>query len=129
MLSESGLFNLTKNMNKPTSFDCHSFLDNHTFAIVEISTKHSSLNNSAKSYHWLLVHKIHLTVRELQITSTDDSNSVQERYFDMGYMKFDARTGVFISQESNQPHPLCNLSCKDIPVILLQAVESYLQTA
>lgn len=116
-------------MNKPTSFDCHSFLDNHIFAIVEISTKNPLTHTNGKSYHWLLVHKVQLTVRELQLKSRDDSDAVHERYFDMGYLKFDSSNGVFIVQENHELHPLSNLSCQDIPSVLLEAVENYLQAA
>lgn len=114
-------------MNKPTSFDCHSFLDNHIFAIVEISTEDPSIHANGKNYQWLLVHKVQLTVSKLQLKSRDDSAAVHERFFDMGYLKFDSSAGVFITQEKQELHPLSNLSCKDIPPVLLEAVENYLQ--
>lgn len=128
MSSDSKYNSLTKNMNKLNNFDCHSFLDNDTFVIIEISTTSSS-QNSEKYYQWLLVHKAQLTVRKLQLKSRDDSATIHERYFDLGYLKFDAQAGVFISQQNNELCPLSNSSCDGIPQVLLQAIENYLQTA
>lgn len=78
---------------------------------------------------WLLIHKRQLNVRQLQLKSRDDSSSVHERYFDLGYLKFDAQAGVFIQQQSNELHQLINSNCEGIPEQLLIAVEAYLQAA
>ncbi|TKC05967.1 hypothetical protein [Pedobacter frigoris] len=60
------------------------------------------------------------------MNSRDDSASVHERFFDMGYLKYDASTGVFITQENNQLHPLHNINCSEIPENIRLAVENYL---
>jgi hypothetical protein len=113
-------------MNPSNRFDCHSYLDNTTLAILEISTKVNFSDPTSKSYHWLLINKSTLQVKVLQLHSRDDSTYVQERFFDIGYLKYDANTGVFIPQNSQELHPLENLTCNDIPKILLKAVENYL---
>lgn len=107
-------------------FDCHSFLNNDTLAILEISTKSDSADPQATAYHWLLIDKRTLNVKKLNLNSRYNSPSIQERYFDMGYLKYDATTGVFIPQHSSEIHPLEHLTCDDIPKNLLNAVAAHL---
>lgn len=108
------------------SFDCHAFLNNTTLAILEISTRTNSPHPATRAYHWLLIDKRTLNVKTLHLNSRDDSTSIQERYFDMGYLKYDAIAGVFIAQDSNEFHPLEHLTCDDIPKNLLGAVDDHL---
>ena len=116
---------LNQKMNT-LNFNCHSFLDNRTISLLEISIKDHSTHAPTIIFHWLLINKQSLKVTTLQLKSRDDSDSIQERFFDLGYLKYDASTGVFISQQTNELHPLDNTSCHHVPDPLLQAVESYL---
>lgn len=113
-------------MTLTNSFDCHAYLNNTTLAILEISTKADSSHPTNRAYHWLLIDKRTLNVKTLHLNSRDDSTSVQERYFDMGYLKYDAITGVFIAQDSNEFLTLEHLTCDDIPKNLLVAVDNHL---
>jgi len=116
---------LNQKMNTQ-NFNCHSFLDNNTISLLEISVKDNTTAAPTLSFYWLLINKQSLKVTRLQLKSRDDSDSIQERFFDLGYLKYDASTGVFISQHSNELHPLENTSCHHVPDPLLQAVENYL---
>ena len=112
-------------MTRPISFNCHAFLDNDTLCILEISLQHKS-RSEEHQYHWLIVNKNDLTVRPLKLKSTDSSPSVKERFFDLGYLKYDATTGVFIEVSATEFHPLENKNCNQVPDAYLNVVESYL---
>ena len=116
---------LNQKMNT-LNFNCHSFLDNKTISLLEISIKDNSTHAPTIIFHWLLINKQSLKVNSLQLRSRDDSDSIQERFFDLGYLKYDSSTGVFISQKTHELHTLENTNCHHVPGPLLQAVESYL---
>lgn len=110
------------------SFDCHCFLDNKTLSLLEISTNTNSAEGPLKTYHWILIEKSFLKVTKLQLKTRDDSNTVHERFFDIGYLKYDLSTGVFICQSNEALHPLEKTTCNDVPETILKAVENYLST-
>jgi hypothetical protein len=108
------------------SFNCHAFLDNTTICILEISVKTPALNFVPRSFHWILIHKLDLSVRELSLKARDDSNWVQERFFDMGYLKYNSSEGIFISAPANELHPLQPRDCSHVPEMYLSAVEAWI---
>jgi hypothetical protein len=109
------------------SFNCHAFLDNTSLCILEISINVATGSSVNSSFHWLLIHKQDLSVRELRLKSRDDSNWVQERFFDIGYLKYNASEGIFIPAGNQQMHPLALQECSDIPAAYLNAVAQWTQ--
>ncbi|RZK82394.1 MAG: hypothetical protein EOO92_01890 [Pedobacter sp.] len=115
-----------KAMNRSISFNCHAFFDNNTLCILEISVSSDKFTAQEQHYRWLLINKKNLSVRPLDLKSSDSSPSVQERFFDLGYLKYDSETGIFIEVSATELHPLENKNCDKVPTEYLQAVENYL---
>ncbi|TDQ11200.1 hypothetical protein ATK78_0316 [Pedobacter metabolipauper] len=83
-------------------------------------------NTWPKNENWFLVNKTDLSVRPLNVKARDCSNSVQEFFFDLGYLKFNSSSDVFIEVQKNGLHPLENKDCDHVPMSYLMAIESYL---
>lgn len=111
-------------MNGQTGFDCHDFFDNSTLCILEISTIDSTTKQ--KCFEWLLIKKANLSVKKMELKTRDSSSDVQERYFDLGFLKYDGPNGIFIEAAAEDLHPLEHKGCKDIPQAYLLAISSYL---
>ena len=111
-------------MNGQIDFDCHEFFDNTNLAILEISLQEDEDNK--RRYEWLLISKETLWVKKLQLKTRDGSSWVQERFFDLGFLKYDSKSGVFIEAAAKDLHHLEHKGCEDIPKAYLSAVNSYL---
>ncbi len=109
------------------SFDCLCFLDNNNLCIFEIARPVQSAPAYGKSYEWLLLQKSDMSISSLSLKSRDDSFYVQERYFNLGYLKYNQHDGIFIERSNTGQHPLENRECTGIPENYLQVVEDYLK--
>ena len=110
-------------MNGQIDFDCHEFFDNTNLAILEISL--SEDDGDKRRYEWLLISKESLSVKRMGLKTRDGSFWVQERFFDLGFLKYDSKSGVFIEAEAKDLHHLLHLGCEDIPKEYLTAVGDY----
>lgn len=90
------------------------FLDNGSLCIIETKWLGQS--------QWILLHKKTLEITTLTFGSKDNSAEVEERFFDLGYLKFDSRTGVFIEKYNAALHHLENKSSEKVPEIYLNAI-------
>ncbi|MDR6786535.1 hypothetical protein ABIE26_005279 [Pedobacter africanus] len=107
------------------NFECLYFLDSPQLCIIEISTT-DLLAEVQDHYQWLLINKMTLDVKELQFKAMDASHEIEERFFDLGYLKFDTEKGVYISKEPAAQYPLQNTSCDAIPGDIMEAIARHL---
>jgi len=110
-------------MNGQIDFDCHEFFDNASLAILEISLRDDEGNK--RRHEWLLISKENLLVKRMELKTRDGSSWVQERFFDLGFLKYDSNSGVFIEAEAKDTHHLEHLGCDDIPKAYLAGVSTY----
>lgn len=110
-------------MNGQIDFDCHEFLDNTTLAILEISLAED--DGQKRRYEWLLISKENLSVKRMELKTKDGSSWVQERFFDLGFLKYDSESGVFIESAAMDLHHLEHKGCEEIPKTYLSAVSAY----
>nr|WP_121271085.1 hypothetical protein [Pedobacter schmidteae] len=109
------------------NFECLYFLDTDKLCVIEIKTLSSStFTLQKKQYQWLLINKENLSIKKLRFKSMDSSHEIEERFFDLGYLKFDAQKGVYISKEDAVQHPLKNTNCNQIPETIVDAITAYL---
>lgn len=109
------------------NFECLCFLDSNQFSIIEIKLRNNSAADSKESsFKWLLISKEMLKIKELHTKSMDASHEIEERFFDLGYLKFNAKRGVFISKEPPVHHPLENAIQTLIPSRVMEAIARYL---
>jgi len=110
-------------MNGQIDFDCHEFFDNTDLAILEISLSEDDGNK--RRYEWLLISKKNLSVKRMELKTRDGCSWVQERFFDLGFLKYDSKSGVFIEAAAKDTHHLDHKGCEDIPKAYLAAVSAY----
>jgi len=96
------------------------FLDNGSLCIIETIWLGQS--------QWVLLHKKTLEIKTLQVGSKDNSAEVEERFFDMGYLKFDSRQGVFIEKYNAALHHLENRTSENVPETYLNMIYNHLNT-
>jgi len=94
------------------------FLDNGSLCIIETTWLGQS--------QWILLHKKTLDIKTLQFGSKDNSAEVEERFFDLGYLKFDSRQGVFIEKYNAALHHLDNKSGEKVPEAYMSVIYNYL---
>ena len=88
-------------------FECLFFLENSLLYIVEIKrTDLAEEADIAEKLKWLIINKDTLAISELHFNSMDSSGEIEERYFQEGYLKFNATTGTFIEKYNSAQHPL-----------------------
>lgn len=110
-----------------SSFECLYFLDNDQFCIVEIKLADLPADTQGTNrLKWLMVSKGTLEVKTLHFQSMDSSHEIEERFFDLGYLKFDAEKGVFISKESAAHSQLGHIANEEIPTEIMEAIARYL---
>ena len=100
-----------------------NFLTNTNLAILEISLPEDEGNK--RRYEWLLISKKNLSVKRMELKTRDSYSWVQERFFDLGFLKYDSTSGVFIEAAAKDTHHLEHLGCEDIPKAYLAAVSAY----
>jgi hypothetical protein len=107
------------------NFECLYFLDSPQLCIIEISAT-DLLAEIQDHYQWLLINKLTLGVKELQFKAMDASHEIEERFFDLGYLKFGKEKGVYISKEPSVQYPLQNTNCDAIPGDIMEAIARHL---
>lgn len=101
-----------------TDLECLLFLENNSFSILEI--KHKSQTK------WLRIDSINMKVDQLTEQSSDSSQDVEERFFDLGYLKFNRLTGIFIEKYNSAQHSLLVKTGTEVPLSHLIAVDEFL---
>lgn len=114
-------------MNGQIDFDCHDFFDNMSLCILEISLLTG--DSEKRLYKWLIINKSNLSIKPMLLKTRDGSAAVQERFFDMGFLKYDAVSGVFIEAAAKDVHHLEHKGCEEIPSDYLSAIKAYLHAS
>ena len=109
------------------SFDCLCFLDNQNICIMQISRPVKTAVGYQKNDEWLLLQKTDMSIKSMSLKSRDDSYEVQERYFNLGYLKYNPKEGIFIEMANTGQHPLQTRDCEIIPAPYLNAVKNYME--
>jgi hypothetical protein len=81
---------------------------------------------SKKRLERIVINKTGLDVKELEFKSMNSSNQIEERFFDLGYLKFDTQKGVYISKEPTTPYALENNNPEQVPTQIMEATTWYL---
>lgn len=89
------------------AFKCLYLLENFYLHILEI--KRTDLEETAPAsamFRWLKIDKETNLVTDLSFRSMDSAGEVEERYFEEGFLKFNATIGTFIEKFNSAQHPL-----------------------
>lgn len=113
-------------MNTPTRFNCRTFLESTNLCVLEISCPSQNERDPIQHHQWLLISKSDLSVKALKLKAQDSSSSVQERFFDLGYLKYDFESGVLIEVAHQGLHPLEHRDYSSVPDTYLKLVEDNL---
>jgi len=108
-------------------FNCLTYLDNHSFSIIEIAIKDEVRFPDEYRYHWIMVRKSDLKVFPMEIKGKNDEGREEERFFDMGYLRFDSQQGIFLESKTNALHPVEVEPCEGIDKVHLTAINAFLQ--
>jgi len=109
------------------SFKCLYHLESDLLSILEIKKMELPIEAPKSDvYKWLSYNKSNAEVVQLNFTSSDSSQDVQERYFEQGYLKFSQQSGTFIEKFNSAQYPLVNVSQEELPDFLLAAIEDFL---
>ncbi|MBB5440102.1 hypothetical protein HDC92_003800 [Pedobacter sp. AK017] len=109
------------------SFECLYFLDNQQLCIVEIKLNNVlSATEKKDHYKWLLINKRTMDVKEMRFNAMDSTAQIEERFFDLGYLKFDAQKGVYISKDPKEQYQLEKANCETVPEMIADAIAAYL---
>lgn len=109
------------------TFECLHFLDNHSISILEICE--SAAPAPAKRLQvlrWLLIDKKNRQVKLLRSKAIDSAHQQGERYFDLGYLNYNHRSGTFIEGPNAFSHELDIGSCDHVPQDILSMVQHFL---
>lgn len=102
-------------------------LENGTHHILEIKrTDLDPGSDPSDVFKWLYIDKASLTINLLWFSSMDSSGHVEERYFEQGYLKFNAKEGTFIEKFNSAQHHLVNKSSEKPSAELVDAIAKYL---
>lgn len=102
-------------------------LENGTHHILEIKRTDLESDADVSDVHkWMYIDKASLTINQLWFSSMDAASGVEERYFDQGYLKFNASEGTFIEKFNSAQHQLINKGKEKLPPPLTVAIEKYL---
>lgn len=109
------------------SFECLYLLSNPHFHIIEV--KRIDLPDTASAeqkFLWLKIDTKTLDVSQLNFRSMDSAGTVEERYFEQGYLKFNDQTGTFIEKYNSAQHPLHRLGLQNLEQRIQQAIASFI---
>lgn len=109
------------------SFECLYLLSNPHFHIIEV--KRIDLPDTASAeqkFLWLKIDAKTLEVSQLDFRSMDSAGTVEERYFEQGYLKFNEQTGTFIEKYNSAQHSLHRLDPQNLEQRIRQAIASFI---
>jgi len=108
------------------TFECLHYLDNHSICILEICHVVTTHENEPGVFVWLLIDKKNSQVKPLRSKAIDLAHHQGERYFDLGYLKYDHTRGTFIEEFDASRHGLEVCSCDQVPQYILSLVQHWL---
>jgi hypothetical protein len=111
------------------NFKCLYNLENFDFWILEI--KRTDLGNdalAAEQFKWLKINKEDLAIIALHFSSMDSAGTIEERYFQEGYLKFDHETGTFIEKYNSAQYSLTRMTDLELSSPVAAAIADFLAT-
>ena len=109
------------------SFECLYLLSNPYLHIIEVKRIDLPDTSSAEQkFLWLKIDAKTLDVSPLNFSSMDSAGTVEERYFEQGYLKFNEQTGTFIEKYNSAQHALQRLGTQDLDQRIQQAITNFI---
>ncbi len=93
------------NLSKPYLTDSINFvrvLENTDHFLIEV--KKVDIGDVYENRYWLKVNKDQLHINILNLRAIDSSRDIEERFFEEGYLKFNAEKGIFIEKFNSGQH-------------------------
>ncbi len=99
-------------------------LDNEHFALVEIKrTDLPRETDKSKVYFWFLLQKSPLHIQKLDFVAMHSNETVEERIFQQGKLRFTKTEGVYKTKEKR--YPLNRLAPNTLPEEYVQAIRAF----
>ena len=105
------------------AFNCRRVLENTDHYLVEV--KRNNDRNFLENFQWLKISKDLLQVAPLNLKAADASYDVEDRFFDEGYLKFNAKTGIFIEKFNSGQHQYQLLNHVDLANVFAELFEEH----
>ena len=108
------------------TYEILHFFESPALFIAEIKVQ--GVNNDVDlslKFHWLYYDRVNGALIKLWFKSMDSSPSVEERYFEQGFLKFTAVSATFIEKFNSSQHTLDNRSDETPNPALLSILDSY----
>jgi len=112
-----------KNPHFSLAFSCNRILENTDHYLLEV--ERNSINSFFPNLEWFKISKDLLQVTPLNLKALDSSYDIEERFFDEGYLKFNATTGVFIEKFNSGQHKYQLLECSDVSNTFTKTLQTY----
>lgn len=81
----------------------------------------------AEIFHWLYLEKISGSLVKLWFRSMDSSADIEERFFEQGYLKFNAREATYIEKYNSAQHKLIKYNPEKVSTEVHAVIEDYLK--
>jgi hypothetical protein len=105
------------------SISCKYILENTDHYLLEV--KKIDEGDLYETFYWLKISKDHLQITELNLKSIDSSRDVEERFFDEGYLKFNADKGILIEKFNLGQHHYQLLNCTDAQNMFVTTLQKF----
>ena len=97
------------------TFQCLYLLANPHLGLIEVKRLDVPEDApTADRFFWLRLDRQSSEISRLDFRSMDSAAEVQERYFEQGFLKFNATTGTYIEKYNSAQHSLDNLGCDNL---------------
>jgi hypothetical protein len=109
------------------NFECLYLLSNHDLHIIEV--KRLDLPDQASTsekFHWLKINGRNFEITPLTFISMDSTETIEERYFEEGYLKFNEQNGTFIEKYNSAQHSLQRCDADHKNKNIHQAIAAFL---
>ncbi|RZM29171.1 MAG: hypothetical protein EOO88_06025 [Pedobacter sp.] len=111
------------------NFECLHLLENFHLSIVEVKRLDLEADASvSERFIWLRIDKDSGAICQLTFRSMDAASEIQERYFEQGFLKFNATIGTYIEKFNSAQHPLEVLDISGLSEESRTAITGYLLT-
>lgn len=111
------------NVPLATAFNCRRVLENSDHYLVEV--KHTDHTDFLSHFHWLKISKDFVQIDALNLKTGDSTYQVEERFFEEGYLKFNATNGIFIEKFNSGQHHYQLLNDPELDSTFMQLIEAH----
>lgn len=111
------------NLPLTTAFNFRRVLENTDHYLVEV--KRTGNVDILLDFQWLKISKDLDQINSLNLKTIDSSYQVEERFFDEGYLKFNASTGIFIEKFNSGQHQYQIINDLELTNSLSQLLDDY----